>query len=61
LIGVDTSAETGEQPPCRLDAILLDGFRHADTRYANRRMGRSGATSSQCAFSPAVWVRSELE
>ena len=31
LIGVDTSGETGEQPPCRFDAILLGGFRHADT------------------------------
>ena len=31
LIGVDTSDETGEQPPCRFDAILLRGLRHADT------------------------------
>ena len=31
LTRVDTSDETGEQPPCHFDAVLLRGLRHADT------------------------------
>jgi hypothetical protein len=61
FIGVGTSERTGEQPPCRFDAILFRGLRHADTRYVNRRMGGSWDTSSQRALSPAPPVRSDLE
>jgi len=31
LTGIALGDETGEEPPCRLDAILVRGLRHVDT------------------------------
>ena len=67
LIGVDTSDETGEQPPCRLDAILLRGFRHADTLrepsngsiLRERRVSARSRPLCGCGQSSSEWRSSE--